>query len=158
AVSRRHWAAVKIGLVIAFTVAVATLYGLGLSWWLQPWASTGDGRIGNGMFDVQGVAPIGYTLFAVALGIFAGTVWRKMLPAMAAALVGFLGLRIVFTTPLATASPDTSGESVLPTLELPLEAVRDQFPHRASGGYVFQRSVRGEVSDQHDALSSPPGR
>lgn len=49
------------------------------------------------LFDVQGLAPIGYTLFAVALGILAGTVWRKVLGAMAAVLVGFLAVRIAIT-------------------------------------------------------------
>ncbi len=49
------------------------------------------------LFDMQGLVPIGYTLFAVALGIFAGTVWPKVLPAMAFTLVGFVGVRIALT-------------------------------------------------------------
>jgi len=151
AVSRRHWAAVKIGLVVAFTVAVAILYGLGLSWWLQPWASTGDGRIGNGMFDVQGIAPIGYTLFAVALGIFAGTVWRKLLPAMAAALVGFLGLRIVFTTLVRP--------RLLPAKVLTFPVTSAMQPNQYSGDWVMDVGVRdtsGKMIAANSIVSCPP--
>ena len=46
---------------------------------------------------MQGLAPVGYTCFAVALGILAGTVWRRVLPAMAATLAGFLAFRLAAT-------------------------------------------------------------
>ena len=94
-ISRRRWALVKFGLVGTATIAFATLYGLGLGWWWAPLSqAAGQGRLGPGIFDVQGVTPIAYTVFAVALGIFAGTVWHKVLPAMAVTLAGFLGVRI----------------------------------------------------------------
>ena len=95
-ISRRHWALVKIALVGSASLVVATAYGLGVAWWLDPLMRAG-GRITRFMaffFDMQGVVPIGYTLFAVALGVAAGTLWPKVLPAMAATLVGFVGLRI----------------------------------------------------------------
>lgn len=53
-----------------------------MSGWYEPPAATGNGRFIHTGFDVRGIAPIGYTLFAVALGIFAGTVCRKVMPAM----------------------------------------------------------------------------
>lgn len=94
-ISRRHWALVKFGLVGVATVAVAVPYGLGMSWWLEPMNRAGEqSRFGYLFFDMQGVVPIAYTLFAVALGIFAGTVWPKVVPAMGVALAGFAGLRI----------------------------------------------------------------
>ena len=96
-VSRRRWALVKFGVVGGATLVTATAYGLGLSWWLTPLTQSGVGRLGDFAFDMQGVAPVGYTLFAVALGIFAGTVWPRMLPAMAATLVGFLGVRVALS-------------------------------------------------------------
>ena len=96
-VSRRRWALVKFGFVGAATVAAATVYGLGMSWWVAPLANSQSARFGVPFFDMQGVVPIGYTLFAVALGIFAGAIWPRMLPAMATTLAGFLGLRIALT-------------------------------------------------------------
>jgi ABC-type transport system involved in multi-copper enzyme maturation permease subunit len=91
-VSRRRWALAKFGLVGAVALVASAIYGLGLSWWAGPVNLTGS-RFGPLLFDMQGLVPIGYTLFAVALGIFAGTIWHKVLPAMAAALAGFLGVR-----------------------------------------------------------------
>lgn len=82
--SRLRWALVKIGLVGTATIALAVGYALGVGWWMAPLNATGSGRLANTAFDIQGIAPVGYTLFALALGIVAGTIWRKMLPAMAA--------------------------------------------------------------------------
>jgi hypothetical protein len=96
-VSRQHWALVKFTLIGGTTLAVATGYGLGMSWWLNPLSQAGSSRFNPLGFDLQGVAPIGYTLFAVALGIFAGTIWQKVLPAMAVTLAGFVGLRVALT-------------------------------------------------------------
>src|SRR6266511_1004107 len=93
-VSRLRWAIVKFALVGASAVAVATAYALLLSWWFMPLNHSVSSRLSWLFFDVQGIVPVAYTLFAVALGTFAGTVWRRVLPAMAVTLVGFLGLRI----------------------------------------------------------------
>ncbi|MEV6816109.1 transporter [Micromonospora sp. NPDC051296] len=100
-VSRERWAVTKFGLVGAVTLAAAVGYGLGMAWWLDPLvAGGGRSRFDVLFFDMQGVAPIGYTLFAVALGVFAGTVWPRMLPAMAATLGGFAAVRIGLTAVL----------------------------------------------------------
>jgi hypothetical protein len=95
-VSRRHWAFVKFGLVGAAALCAATVYGLGVSWWIAPLHDAGSigSRLSPLLFDMQGVVPIAYTLFAVALGIFAGILWPKVLPAMAATLAGFVAVRI----------------------------------------------------------------
>ncbi|MEV0805264.1 transporter [Micromonospora sp. NPDC050200] len=98
-VSRRHWAMVKFGVAGAGALATAVVYGLGMSWWLTPISQAGQhGRFNVFFFDMQGPAPIGYTLLAVALGVFAGTIWPKVLPAMTATLTGFVGLRVTLTT------------------------------------------------------------
>lgn len=93
--SRRRWALVTFGLAGTIALAVATVYGLGVSWWIAPlFQADGLSRFEFFSFDAGGVAPIGYTLFAVALGVFAGTVWPKVLPAMAATLGGFVAVRL----------------------------------------------------------------
>ncbi|GLH95414.1 transporter [Phytohabitans aurantiacus] len=98
-VGRRRWALVKFGLLGAGALVASVAYGLGTSWWLTPISEAGQhGRFNVFFFDMQGLAPIGYTLFAVALGFFAGTVWPKVLPAMTATLTGFVGLRIALAT------------------------------------------------------------
>jgi hypothetical protein len=134
-ISRRRWAVVKFGLVGLATLAAATVYGLGMSWWVTPLSRTGSARLSNFFFDVQGVAPIGYTLFAVALGVAAGTLWHKVLPAMAVTLVGFLGLRIAVTV-LARAR-------YLParTLTFPVQGPAVE-PNELLGNWVIATGVR----------------
>ncbi len=96
-VSRRRWALVKIGVVGTSAVALAAAYALLVTWWLTPIALANAGRFDPWIFDMQGLVPVGYTLFAVAFGILAGTVWRRILPAMAATLAGFLAVRVAVT-------------------------------------------------------------
>lgn len=134
-ISRRRWAVVKFGLVGLATLAAATAYGLGMSWWVTPLSRAGWGRLSDFFFDVQGVAPIGYTLFAVALGVFAGTLWHKVLPAMAVTLVGFLGVRIAVTV-LARARYQPAR-----TLTFPVQGTAVE-PNELLGNWEIARGVR----------------
>ena len=151
-VSRQHWALVKFGLVGAATLVATIVYGLGMSWWLAPLSQAGNPRFGWLNFDVQGLVPIGYTLFAVILGIFVGTIWRKVLPAMAASLVGFLGLRIALTI---LARP-----RYLPTrtLTFPVEGASPAL-NSALGDWVTAMNVRdatGKVLMSNSQMGCPP--
>ena len=53
-----------------------------------------------GQFDIQGIVPVGYALFAVALGIAAGTLLRRTLPALVITIGVFAALRIVISEDL----------------------------------------------------------
>ncbi|WP_432981859.1 transporter [Dactylosporangium sp. CA-233914] len=133
-VGRIHWALVKFGLVGVAVLALAVFYGLGMSWWASPLTQAAhEGRMGVMVFDLQGVVPIGYTLFAVALGIFAGTVWRKMLPAMAVTLVGFVGVRAAVAI---LARPHYQPAR---TLTLPVEGADQQM---SRGDWILSSGVR----------------
>jgi hypothetical protein len=92
-VSRRRWAAVKFGFVAAVGVAFAVGFTLLVTWWFEPLSRIHPGRFDVPMFDLRGTAPIGYALFAVALGVFAGAFGRAVLPAMAATLGVFVAAR-----------------------------------------------------------------
>jgi hypothetical protein len=46
------------------------------------------------VFDVRHLAPVGYTLFAFALGALVGAMLRRPVPAMATTLVGFVAVRL----------------------------------------------------------------
>jgi ABC-2 family transporter protein len=96
-VSRARWALVKFGLVGGGVVLVAACYALLVTWWRAPLDQTSgnsSGRFAYGLFDLAGVAPIGYALFAVALGVFAGSLTRKTQAAMTITLVGYLATRL----------------------------------------------------------------
>lgn len=93
--TRLQWLTAKLVALVTVTLAFAAVYALLISWWLGPLnASTGD-RFQPGTFDPQGAAPVAYALFALALGVAAGTVLGKTMSAMAATLVGFVSLRLL---------------------------------------------------------------
>jgi hypothetical protein len=93
-VSRRRWLAVKLGVVGLASVVVAGLFSLMVTWWSSPIDTANANRFGNAMFGLRDITPIGYAAFAFALGVTAGVLIRKTLPAMASTLVAYIAVRL----------------------------------------------------------------
>lgn len=96
-VTRRHWLAVKLGVVGLFVMAVAGLLTWMVDWWAHPLVATDGMRFGAAIFSIQGVVPIGYAAFALALGVTAGVLLRHTVAAMAVTGVGFGAARLAVT-------------------------------------------------------------
>jgi ABC-2 family transporter protein len=105
-VTRTRWLAVKLGLIGLASMATAGLLSLMVTWWASPIDHvTGlpAGRNGTPAFDrfapvlfaARGITPIGYAAFAFALGVTAGVLIRRTVPAMAATLAVFAAVAIV---------------------------------------------------------------
>jgi hypothetical protein len=94
-VTRIRWLTAKAGwLLLAAAVwggAVAAL----VTWWSGPRNALYGNAFEQNIFDVQGIVPVGYAVFATALGITAGALLRRTLPAIAVTLGGFIGLRLL---------------------------------------------------------------
>jgi ABC-type transport system involved in multi-copper enzyme maturation permease subunit len=86
-VTRTRWLATKVAII---GTASAVTVGL-LSWAVTAWAHHIDHAKGNQItplvYGARGIVPIGYALFAFALGITLGMLIRRTVPAMAATLV-----------------------------------------------------------------------
>jgi hypothetical protein len=95
-VTRTRWLAVKVGLIGLASAAGAGLLSLMLTWWSSPLDRVNANRITPPVFDQRGIDPIGWALFAFALGLTAAMLLRRTLPAMAATLAVFAGVRIVW--------------------------------------------------------------
>jgi ABC-type transport system involved in multi-copper enzyme maturation permease subunit len=96
-VTRWHWLSVKTGwLLLAGAVFGGAVAGL-VTWWYAPLNALHQNQFQQGYFDLQGIVPIGYAVFAVALGIAAGTLIGRSLPALAATVGVFLAVRLVIT-------------------------------------------------------------
>jgi hypothetical protein len=96
--TRTRWLTVKTGwLLLAAGICGGVLAAL-TTWWSGPINALSASAFDPGQFDTQGIVPIGYAVFAMALGIAAGTVARRTLPAIAVVLGGFIGLRLVIAT------------------------------------------------------------
>jgi hypothetical protein len=94
-VTRVRWLAVKAGWLLLAAAACGGAVAALVTWW----SGAENAQLGNTFispqFDTQGIVPIGYAVFAMALGIAAGTVARRTLPAIAVVFAGFIGLRYV---------------------------------------------------------------
>lgn len=96
-VTRRRWLSVKTGwLLLAGAVSGGAVAGI-VTWWYAPLNALHQGQFTQGSFDIQGIVPIGYAMFAVALGIAAGALIGRSLPALAVTGGVFLALRLVVT-------------------------------------------------------------
>ena len=68
-----------------------------VTWWSGPDNALQLDQFKPGRFDIMGIVPVGYALFAMALGLCAGALMRRTLPAMAVTLAGFIVVRAVVT-------------------------------------------------------------
>jgi hypothetical protein len=146
-VTRKRWLAVKLGLIGLATVAVSGLLSLMFTWWSKPFDRV-NGNQFTSVFDQRGVAPIGYAFFAFVLGVTAGILIRRTLPAMAATLVAFVTTRGIVTfwirphlmTPVRTTEPlkFATGMILNQTNNGPLSVIGAK-----PGAWVFQDNLVG---------------
>jgi ABC-type transport system involved in multi-copper enzyme maturation permease subunit len=105
-VTRTRWALAKLSLVGLAAVAAAGLLSLAVTWWASPIEQAlSDGPPGASflplsplVFGARGVAPLSYAAFAFALGVTAGVLIRRTVPAMAVTLVIFAGVQVLMPT------------------------------------------------------------
>ena len=89
-VSRRHWLRVNIG----WSLVAAALWGAALAALVSYWRFPENALNSRFQaFDIQGIVPVAYALFAVALGIAVGSVLRRVLPSLAVTLALFVAFR-----------------------------------------------------------------
>jgi hypothetical protein len=94
-VTRRHWLAVKVGWLLLAALAWGGAVGALVTWWSGPKNAAYLNAFSPGTFDVQGIMPAAYSVFAMALGIAAGTLIRRVLPALGVTLGGYFGVRLI---------------------------------------------------------------
>lgn len=106
-ITRTHWLSAKMALGAPTAMAAAGLLSLAVTWWASPMdtqANAGelgafDPQITPLVFAIRGIAPIGYAAFAYAVGVAAGILLRRTVPAMAITLVVFTAVQVL--VPLA---------------------------------------------------------
>ena len=103
-VTRARWLAVKLTVGGLAAMAVTEALSLLFAWWAAPLGrAAGLGGSGNGLatnqfnplaFVTHGITPLGYAAFAFTLGVTAGALIRRTVPAMAVTLAIFATLQI----------------------------------------------------------------
>ena len=96
-VTRKHWLAVKLGLIGIAAMGIGGLLTWMANWWASPLDAVNQNRFGTLNFSLHGVAPIGYAAFSFALGAAAGVLLRRTVAAMAVTAAGFTATRLAIT-------------------------------------------------------------
>lgn len=94
-ITRGRWLTVKVGWALLAAAAWGGAVSALVTWWSSPVNALNQQNFQPGQFDIQGIVPVGYAVFAVALGITAGALLRRTLPAMAITIGVFAFLRLV---------------------------------------------------------------
>lgn len=93
AVPRTRWLTTRTLLLTAgLTTVTLTLSGL-FRWFRSP-VDQVSGRFSPGAFDLEGISLTGYTLFAFAVGVLAGQLLRRTVPAIVVAFTAYMAVRI----------------------------------------------------------------
>jgi hypothetical protein len=113
---RARWTIAKlVPLAVAVAIAAAA-FSVVVSWYVKPILDAGDsnGPLYPTLFDLSGVALAAWTLAAFAIGLLAGILVRRVVPAMFATMAAWAGLafatgaflRVHYEAPVVTGSPN----------------------------------------------------
>jgi hypothetical protein len=104
-ITRTRWLTVKLALIGVAAMVVTEAFSLIQAWWAAPIGRAvgfgggasilSEGRFGWFVFPSHGITPLGYAGFAFALGVTAGLLIRRPIPAMAATLAIFAVLQAI---------------------------------------------------------------
>jgi hypothetical protein len=127
-VTRSRWIISKLAVVGLASMIAAGLMSWMFTWWASPIDTLTANRFATQVFDTHYIAPIGYAAFAFAVGVTAGVLWRRTLPAMATTLVVYVAARITFD------------QKLRPNLMTPVKLTTKL---SKNGGYGFEQGPTG---------------
>jgi hypothetical protein len=93
-VTRRQWMLSKVAMAVAATVVWSAAVAALVTWWSGTPNALYGNRFEGTQFDTQNLLAVAFALFAVALGIAAGSLLRRTLPALAATIGIYVGVRL----------------------------------------------------------------
>lgn len=122
-ITRRRWLTVKLALVLGTGLLASGALLAALIWWYHPWAQL-NGSFGTNAYDTSGPVWVAETLLALALGVFAGTLTRRVVFAIFLTIVLFVAIRVpvasfwrpYFETPITRTNPIGQSNNTQSTL------------------------------------------
>jgi hypothetical protein len=94
-ITRTRWLLVKAGWLLLAAAAWGGAVAALNTWWYGPRNALYADAFQPNTFDTQGIVAVGYSVFALALGVAAGALARRTLPAIAITIGGFIGARLL---------------------------------------------------------------
>jgi hypothetical protein len=119
-VGRMRWLLALVVPGLLGVAAATALLGVMLTWYERPLLQSGlEQRLHQSVFPLTGVAVVGWGVAAYSLGVFAGLVLRRVVPALAVTLVVWTGLQFAasqlrghYLAPLRTSSLQLSNHAL----------------------------------------------
>ena len=127
-ITRRRWLSQKLLLLALATLAGGAALGTLTMWWRHPFDAF-EGRMSASVFEVEGLVVPAYALFALMLGVLAGLVLRRTVPAMTATLVAFGVTRLLV------------GRFLRPRFMAPIHESATSFTSRPHPGWVLEDTL-----------------
>jgi hypothetical protein len=115
-VPRARWLAVKLALVTGGLIVLGAAMTAVITWYRAPMDRL-TGHLQHNIFDFEGLVLTAYILCAFGFAVLAGLLLRRSIPAMVAAFIPWLAIRLViefvfrdhFLAPLTTTANCTQG-------------------------------------------------
>jgi hypothetical protein len=146
-VPRVRWLTVKLALVTGGLIVLGAAITAVITWYRAPMDQL-TGHLQHNIYDFEGLVPTAYILCAFGFAVLAGLLIRRSIPAMIAAFVPWLAIRLVV-------------EFVFrPHFQAPLTFVqRCGSPQTCYGGsgLGFIPPVTGHIGDLVLGMTKPPG-
>ena len=159
-VSRRKWLTTKLIWALVATVIFAGIFAALTTWWSKTGNVLYVNRFDTMKFDLQGIAPVAYAVFAVSLGIALGTWLKRIMVAIGLTLILLIALQIVvgsavrphYMTPWAYNAPVLNQTASSDSGSDPLSA---QPPANSGASWVVSGSLVSKTG-QAISWSNPP--
>ena len=158
-ITRRRWLLGKVGLLVAAALIAAGAMITLFTWWRSSSIHL-DGRLDPANYDFTGTVIFGYTLFALALALALGTIWRRAAASLTVAFIGYFAVRIFvdfkvrnhLVAPLKATFKDAQQPSFLQNAHI-LSMHGDLHGRQVmSGGGFFYGNTKLAVPNMHNIV------
>jgi hypothetical protein len=163
-ITRRRWIVTKLAMSVAASVAVVAGLVALVMWGRGPLDHL-DGRMSPNVYDAEGIVPFAYALFALAVAVAIGVLWRRTVPALLLSFAVYVVARAVMDSWLRQrllAPVKTTwqfGSSTAPNLDHALvidQFVSDTRGNRIAGGFHPCGRASGGLFSHTNALCAQP--
>jgi hypothetical protein len=144
-VTRKRWLAGRLGLAVGAALLAALAMIVLITWWRSPLDHL-RGRMNTGVFEFEGTTTFGYVLFALALALAVGVLWRRTVPALVVGFAGYVVSRLAvegwlrqhYRAPLTATWPARSNGPDLSHAWVILQRPSDKFGHPLQASLLFR--------------------
>jgi hypothetical protein len=93
-VTRGRWLAIRLSLAVGTALVAGGLLAALFTWYRSPLDKVYGRFDGSSGFDLEGIVPVAYIMFALGLGLAVGVVWKRVAPAVITSFLAYVVVRL----------------------------------------------------------------